>query len=105
MVPRSFPVFPVPRGCSLSRDPRSHPRLGRCVAARRRVAQRGRLLAGLLVLMLWAWGQPAAVAAPAQGPSIAEVAIGLGGKFKVGHWTPVRVTSKAATATSPAISS
>ena len=25
-------------------------------------------------------------------PAIAEVSIGLGGKFKVGYWTPVRIT-------------
>jgi hypothetical protein len=91
MVPRLFPLFPVLRG--RSHDPCVNPQSGqRIVAGWPGAARRGRLRAGLLVLVLWAWGHPAAVAAPAQGPSITEVAIGLGGKFKVGHWTPVRVT-------------
>jgi len=30
--------------------------------------------------------------AAAQAPALTDVEVGLGGKFKVGHWTPVRVT-------------
>ncbi|MHB0955658.1 MAG: hypothetical protein ACYC6N_18650 [Pirellulaceae bacterium] len=44
--------------------------------------------------MLWVslcgWGLTAG--ASAAGPSITDVSIGLGGKFKVGYWTPVRIT-------------
>ncbi len=36
------------------------------------------------------WGA-GALPVLAQGPSISEVEVGLGGKFKVGYWTPVHV--------------
>ena len=50
------------------------------------------LAIGLLALLWWSAGTSGAAIATAQGPTITNVAIGLGGKFKVGHWTPVHVT-------------
>ncbi|NLX57247.1 MAG: hypothetical protein GXY58_19230 [Planctomycetaceae bacterium] len=43
----------------------------------------------LTLAMLWPWGP---VATAGQDPTLADVTVGLGGVFKVGHWTPVLVT-------------
>ena len=53
---------------------------------------RGVLASGRLMLLAWLWASVFTASTWAAGPSIAEVSIGLGGKFKVGHWTPVRIT-------------
>jgi hypothetical protein len=44
------------------------------------------------MLLASVWGGGVATTLPAADPTIAEVSIGLGGKFKVGYWTPVRIT-------------
>ena len=45
-----------------------------------------------LMLLATVWGCGAAATLSAGDPTIAEVSIGLGGKFKVGYWTPVQIT-------------
>ncbi|MCU0959616.1 MAG: hypothetical protein MUF48_05880 [Pirellulaceae bacterium] len=54
---------------------------------------RGRLLrAGAAATLSWLLVVLTPAALVAEPPSIAEIRLGLGGKFKVGCWTPVRIT-------------
>ena len=66
--------------------------LDSCPAGATRGRGVGVLSSGRLLLLAWLWGAVFAASTWAAGPSIADVSIGLGGKFKVGHWTPVRIT-------------
>ncbi len=54
------------------------------------VTARGTFVLGLLA---WAFWTAPTWAADAESPSIAECRIGFDGTFKVGHWTPVLVTT------------